>query len=153
MSDRQPPESFGAKLLQQDEFLHSKRYKEHRMQLEQRLAQAESRERLTKRIVVGAIVVLSVVFPILASHVFGSPVPFDKNATVLSIVAGAIYTIAMAAFLVGVAANFWNLPRLRRTRKGLQEETIRELRSEVTELRRLLEGDSRARKSDHSDPE
>ena len=36
MSDRQLPENFGAKLLRQDEFLHSERYKENRMQLEQR---------------------------------------------------------------------------------------------------------------------
>ena len=80
---------------------------------------------------VGTIVVVAVVFPILASHVFGSPVPFDKDATALSIATGAIYIIAMAVFFVGVAANFWNLPRLHRTRKGLQEETIRELRREV----------------------
>ena len=153
MSDRQLPENFGAKLLRQDEVLHSERYKEHRMQLEQRLNQSESRERLTKRVVVGAIVVVGVVFPILASHAFGSPVPFDKDSTVLSIAAGAIYVIAMAVFFVGVASNFWNLPRLRRTRKGLQEETIRELRREVAELRQLVEGDSKARKTDQSDPE
>jgi hypothetical protein len=153
MSDRQLPENFGAKLLRQDEFLHSERYQEHRMQLEQSLTQAESRERLTKRVLVGAIVLVAVVFPILASHVFGSPVPFDTDATVLSICAGAIYTIAMAVFFVGVAANYWNLPRLRRTRTGLQEETIRELRRELAELRQLVEGDSKARKTDHSDPE
>jgi hypothetical protein len=150
MSDRQLPENFGAKLLRQDESLHSERYKEHRVQLEQSLTQAEARERLTKRVVVGAIAVLAVVFPVLASHVFGSPVPFDRDATVLSIAAGAIYTIAMIIFFGGVAANFWNLPRLRRTREGLQEESIRELRREVAELRQLVEGDSKAGKTDQS---
>ena len=153
MSDRQLPENLRAKLLRQDESLHSERYKEHRMQLEKSLTEAESRERLTKRVVVGAMVVLAVVFPILASHVFGSPVPFDKDATVFSIAAGAIYIIAMVALFVGVAANYWNLPRLRRTRKGLQEETIRELRRELAELRQLVEGDSKVRKTDQSGPE
>jgi hypothetical protein len=153
MSEKQLPENFGAKLLRQDESLHSERYKEHRMQLEQSLIQAASRERLTKRVVVGAVVVLAVVFPILASHVFGSPVPFDKDATVLSIASGAIYIIAMVVLFVGVAANYWNLPRLRRTRKGLQEETIRELRRDLAELRQLVEGDSKARETDQSDPE
>ena len=153
MSDRQRPENFGAKLLQQDESLHSERYKEYRMQLEQSLTQAESRERLTKQVVVGAIVLAAVVFPILASHVFGSPVPFDKDATVLSIAAGAIYTVAMAVFFFGVAANYWNLSRLRRAREGMQEETIRELRRELAELRQLVEGDLKARKTDQSDPE
>ena len=153
MSDRQLPENFRANLLRQDESLHSERYKEHRMQLEQSLTQAESRERVTKRVVVGAIVVIAILFPLLASHVFGSPVPFDKDATVLSITAGAIYTIAMAMFFVGLAANFWNLPRLRRTRKGLQEETIRDLRHELAELRQLVEGYSRASKTNRIDPQ
>ena len=153
MSELQIPENFGSKLLQQDESVHSKRYKEHRMQLEHQLSQAESRERLTKRVVVCAILVAAAVFSVLASHVIGSPVPFDKDATVLSIAAGAIYTVAMAVFFAAIAVNYWNLPRSRRARQEVQEETIRGLRREVAELRLLVEGKSKARNTDQSGPE
>ena len=96
------------------------------MQLEQKPGPegGSQRERLLNRSKLWSalIALVAVVYPILASHVFGSPVPFDKDATVLSIAAGAIYTIAIAVFFVGLAANCWNLSRFRRARKGLQRK-------------------------------
>jgi cytochrome c biogenesis protein CcdA len=154
MGDLDIPENFGSKLLQQDESLHSERYKEHRMQLEHQLIKAESHERLTKRAVVGAMLTLAVVFPILASGVFGSADPFDEDATVLSIALGVIYVLACAMFFIGIASYYSRfLPRLRRVREELRDETIRDLRREIADLRRLIEGQSKARDTDQRGPE
>lgn len=138
MSDPQT-ESLSTRLLQQDAALHAPCYEEHRMELERKLAQAESRERLTKRAVVGAILVAAALFPLLASQALGSPDPTDKNATVFSIAAAAVYTLAWVVVFIGVASYYSRfLPRLRRAREELQQESIRELRREIHELRELL---------------
>jgi hypothetical protein len=147
-------ENFGSKLLQQDMSLYSERYKEHRMQLERHLTQAESRERLTKRVVVGAFLVAAAVFPIIASRVFGGPDPYDKDATVLSVGAGVIYVVAWAVFFIGTASYYSRfLPRVRRAREELRDESIRELRREVAELRQLVESKLKARETDEIGPE
>jgi hypothetical protein len=148
------PRDFGSKLLQQDESLHSKRYKEHRMQLEHQLIQAESHKRLAKRVVVGAILLAAAFFPIVTSHVFGSPDPYDKDATVFSVAAGAIYIVACAVLFIGMASYYSRFtPRVSRAREELRVESIRELRREVAELRQLVEGKSKARETDQSGPE
>lgn len=153
MADRQVPEDFGSKLLEQDKSLDTPRYEEHRMQLERQLARAESRERLAKRVVIAALLVAAAVFPILASRVFGSPDPLDKEATVLSIAAGLLYTLAWVTVFVGVASYYSRfLPRVRRAREELQAETIRELRRDISELHQLLAGTAQARKTDQSGP-
>ncbi len=118
------------------------------MQLEHRLAHAEARELLVKRVVVGALLVAAAVFPVLASHTLGSPVPFDKDATAFSIAAGAIYTAAWLLFFIGVASYYWRyLPRLRRTREELQDETIHSLRQEIRELRERLDSQPQAQQT------
>ncbi len=138
MADPQS-ENLSTKLLQQDAVLHAPRYEEHRMVLERKLTQAESRERLAKRAVVAAILVAAALFPLLASQALGSPDPTDKNATVFSMAAAAVYTIAWVVVFVGVASYYSRfLPRVRRAREELQEESIRELRREIRELRQLL---------------
>lgn len=149
MVERQIREDFGSRLLQQDQSLNSDRYKEHRMQLEQRLKRAESRERLTKWVVVGAFLVAAAVFPILASRLFGSPDPYDKSATLLSVAVGVIYVVAWSVFFIGIASYYSRfLPRVRKAREELREGTVDELRREVAELRRLLEAMAQSRKSD-----
>ena len=133
-----------SKLLQQDESIHSERYKEHRMQLEHRLIQAESHRRLTKRVVVGALLIAAALFPVAASRVFGSPDPYDKDATFFSIAVGGMYIVACAMFFIGMASYYSRFtPRVRRAREELRDESIRELRREVAELRQLVEGSSR----------
>ena len=154
MGKWQIPENFGSKLLQQDKSLHSDRYKEHRMQLEHQLIQAESHKRLAKRVVVGALLVAAAVFPILASHVFGGPDPYDKDATVFSIAAGGVYIVACAVFFIGMASYYSRFtPRVRRAREELRDESIRELCREVAELRQFVEGKSKARETEQSGPE
>ncbi len=154
MSERYIPENFGSELLRQDELLDSERYKEHRMQLEHQLARAEFRERLTKNVVVGAILVAASAFIIIASRGFRGAVPFDKDATAFSIAVSVAYTIAWVVFFVGVAAHFARfLPRARRAREELREETMRELLREVADLRRLVEGRSKTRETDQGGTE
>jgi hypothetical protein len=124
------------------------------MQLEHQLIQAESHKRLAKQVVIGALFVAAAVFPILASHVFGGADPYDKDATVFSITAGGIYIVACAVFFIGIASYCSRfMPRVRRAREELREESIRELRREVAELRQLVEGKFIARKTDQSGPE
>lgn len=148
------PENYRSKLLQQDLSLYSERYKEHRMQLEHQLTHAESRERLTKRVVVGAFLVAAAVFPIIASRVFGGPDPYDKDATVFSVGAAVIYVAAWAVFFIGTASYYSRfLPQVRRAREELRDESIRELRREVAELRQLVEGKLKARETDQSGSE
>jgi hypothetical protein len=125
------------------------------MQLEDQLIQAESHKRLAKRVVVGALLLAAALFPIVASHVFGSPDPYNKDATVFSIAAGAIYIAACAVLFLGMASYYSRFtPRVRRAREELRDESIRELRREVAELRRqLVECKSKARETDQSGPE
>jgi hypothetical protein len=154
MSERYIPENFGSELLRQDELLDSERYKEHRMQLEHQLARAESRERLTKHVVVVAILVAASAFFILAARGFRGAVPFDKDATAFTIAVGVAYTIAWLVFFVGVVSNLLRfLPRVRRAREELREETIRELRREVADLRQLVQGKAKARETDQGGTE
>lgn len=154
MRESQIPGDFGSKLLQQDESLHSKRYKEHRMQLEHQLIQAESRKRLAKRVVIGASLLAAGLFPIVASRVFGSPDPYDKDANIFSVAAGVIYIVACAALFIGLASYYSRFtPRVSRAREELRHDSIRELRREVAELRQLVEGGSKARETDQSGPE
>lgn len=154
MSKSNIPQDFGSKLLRQDKSLHSERYKEHRMKLEHQLIQAESQKRLAKRIVVAAILLAASLFPIVASHLFGSPDPYDKDATVFSIALGTVYIVACAVLFIGMASYFSRFtPRVRRVREELRDESIRELRREVAELRQLVGGKSKARETDQSGPE
>ena len=106
MSEPRLPETLGSKLLQQDKSLHSERYKEHRMQLELQLIQAESRAKLAKRVVVYAFVVAAAMLPIVLSRLFGGADPYDKDATVFSVAAGGIYIVASSVFW-GVVVSRW----------------------------------------------
>lgn len=138
--------SFASKLLDQDDVITSDRYKEHRMQLENQLAKAESQERWMKRVAMGSLVVAAAVFPILASRVFGGPDPYDKDATILSVGAGVIYAAALAVFFLGTASYYSRfLPRVRHAREAFQQESLHELRREIADLRRLVENELRSR--------
>jgi hypothetical protein len=139
MAEQPIPEDFASQLLRQDEFLSSERYKDHRMRLEQRLIQAESRERMVKQFIVGALMTAFLAFLIAASRVFGSPDPFDDDATILSTIVGVIYVVAWIVFFVGAASYFSRFaPRARLAREELLQASIQELRNEVRELRELI---------------
>ena len=154
MADRSPHPEFASELLRQDATLQSPQYQEHRMQLEQQLIRAESRERLTKRVVIGALLTAVAAFAVLASQALGSPDPGDKDATIWSVAAGVIYALAWATVFIGVASYYSRfLPRVRRAREELQAQTIREIRSDIQELRRLLAGISQQTSGNPNDTE
>jgi hypothetical protein len=154
MGKRQIPETFGSKLLQQDKALFSVPYNEVRMQLVHQLIRAESRKRLAKRVVVGALLVAVAILPIVASRVFGGADPYDKDATVLSITLGGIYFVACSVFLIGMASYYSRfMPRARHAREELRDESISELRREVAELRQVVEDKLTSRQSDQPGPE
>jgi hypothetical protein len=136
MAEQPTPEDFRSQLLQQDEGTSSERYKEHRMQLEQQLIEAESRERMAKRIVIGALITAFIAFLVAGSQILGSPDPSDDRATPFSMAVGAIYVVAWIVFFVGVASYFSRfMPRLRRAREDVLQASIHELRNEIRELR------------------
>ena len=140
------PDQLRSQLLEQDPVFQTARYQEHRMQLEQQLLRAQRRERVLTWVVAGAFLAAVVTMFLVGSQTFGSPDPYDKHATVLSVALGAIYVLAQAVFFIGTASYLSRfLPRIRRLREELRDETIREsreeireLREEVRELRRLL---------------
>jgi hypothetical protein len=55
------------------------------------------------------------------------------------VVAGGLYVLAWVVVIVGAAAYFLrDLPRMRRLRDEVQNESIRELRHDIAELRQRL---------------
>jgi hypothetical protein len=140
MSDPSPITSFGSRLLDLDEPLPSPRYQEHRMQLEHRLALAESRTKLVGRVATAAIVIAAVTLPVIGSRVVGSPDWTDRDATPLSVVLGVVYFLAVSVGLVGAASYYsrW-VPLVRRSREDLLVDSVSQLRREVADLRRLFE--------------
>jgi hypothetical protein len=143
MNDAPLTPSFSSKLIEQDQSLQTSRYQEHRMQLELQLKRAEWKVRLTGRIVVAALLISLATMLICGSRVLGSPDPGDRDANVLSVTVGVIYAVSAIVFWLGLASYFSRFqPGVKRTRELLLEESIRELRQEVSELRKLLTGPS-----------
>jgi hypothetical protein len=130
------PEQLRSQLLEQDPVFQTPRYQEHRMQLEQQLLRAQRRERVLTWVVTGAFLTAVVTMFLAGSRTFGSPDPFDKNATIISVTLGVIYVLAQAVFFIGMASYLSRfLPRIRRLREELRDATIRESREEIRELR------------------
>ncbi|MBL8851129.1 MAG: hypothetical protein JNG89_15725 [Planctomycetaceae bacterium] len=140
MTEPHDADSFASRLLRQEDSLKPERYQEHRMQLEQQLARAERNVEITKWVVVAALLASVVGMYVAGSRVLGSPDPFDKDATALAVFFGALNIIGVIVLYLGLASYFSRFtPRVRRLREDLQNESIRELRRDVAELRQLLE--------------
>lgn len=139
MTEPHPPDSLASRLLQQEDSLNPQRYQEHRMQLEQQLVRAERNVQITKWVVVVALLLCVTSMYIAGSRVLGSPDPFEREATALGVFFGALHIIAAIVLYLGLASYFSRFtPRVRRLREDLQNESIRELRREVAELRQML---------------
>lgn len=109
------------------------------MQLEQQLSRAEWRERVAGRVIGGALIIALIGMFLSGSHTFGSPDPTEKDANILSVTVGAIHTVATIIFWLGLAAYFSRFrPRIKRLQDQILEESIRELREEVKELKKLV---------------
>lgn len=139
MPEPENRESFTQRLLEQDTYLSSPRYQVHRMELELQLSRAEWKEKLAGRVVLIALPVALVAMFLAGSRTFGSPDPSDDSANVLSVSIGVIHFVAAVTFWLGLASYFSRFrPAVRQARDRLLEESIRELRQEVQELRRQL---------------
>lgn len=140
MTDSSPKTRFAHQLLRQESVIQTPRYEAHRMELELQLKRAERNERSVYWIVVCALIVGVAAGILLASHAVGSPDPGDMDATLLSVTLGVTYWIAAIVFFVGLASYY---SRFQVATKGLKErlifESIREIRQEVFELRKLIE--------------
>lgn len=109
------------------------------MQLEQQLARAERNVQITKWVVVVALLACVVSMYIAGSRVLGSPDPFEKEATALGVLFGAVHILSAIVLYLGLASYFSRLtPRVRQLREDLQNDSILELRREVAELREIL---------------
>jgi hypothetical protein len=140
------PVRFASLLLQQDESLHTPRYEEHRMQLEQQLVRAEWREMTARRVVITALGIAIAVIPLIATRAFGGIDPWDDDATAVSVSLGVLYWLAVTVFLVGLASYYSRFrPGVREARDRLRDDSIQQLRHELAELRRQLSGDNPGR--------
>lgn len=153
MADPRSPEDLASGLLAQEPSLNSQRYKEHRMQLEHQLARAERSLQITKWVVVVALLAGVVSMFVAGSRSLGSPDPSDRDATVLGVFFGVVNIIAAIVFYMGLASYFSRFrPRIHRLREDLQNESIRELRSEVAELKQMLAQSGKSADRPRSDP-
>lgn len=135
----QNPLSLQKQLLQQDSSLHSPKYKEHRMQLEIKLQQAQWREKWTGIVVSIAFCLAIVLMFVNGSRLFGSPDPYDDSANVLSVSLGVLHAAAIAISGLGFASYYSRFrPAVRKLSDNLRDESIRELREEVSELRQQV---------------
>ncbi|RPI90072.1 MAG: hypothetical protein EHM42_01935 [Planctomycetaceae bacterium] len=127
---------FQAQLLQQEPSLLQPQYQEHRMQTEAKLAQAERNQKYAQRTGITAILLAAALFPIVASGSLGSPDPYSKDASLISVSLAILYVIACAVATISVASFYSRfVPRTRQTREDLRDQMLHELRHELVELR------------------
>lgn len=142
--------SFAAKLLQQEEAFLSTQYQEHRMKLELQLSRAEWKERVTSRVIIFALAISIMAMFVIGSGRFGSADPGNQDATFVSVSMGVLYGLSATVFWMGLASYYSRFrPGVRRIRELLLEESIRELRQDVNELRKLM---SASQPGDRSSP-
>lgn len=135
----QNPHSLRNQLLAQDSSLHTSQYKEHRMQLELKLQQAQWREKWTG-VAVGVAFVLAIALMFVnGNRLFGSPDPYDASANILSVSLGVLHAIAIAISGLGLASYYSRIrPAVRKASDNLRDESIRELREECHKLRQQV---------------
>jgi hypothetical protein len=136
MPDRHDPSSFAARLLRQDKPLSEDQHQEYRRKLDHALRAAERQERLAGRVVVGSSVVSLTLMFIGGSKLLGDFDPWSKDATIVSVAAGAIYLFATALFFLSLASYFSRFrPRVGDAKEQLRDLAILELQRQLSELR------------------
>ena len=128
--------TLGDRLLQQDSALQSSQYKEHRMQLEQKLERARRWERRLTWAVPCALLLAIGLLPISGGKVFGPADPTETGANWISVSLGAIQVLATIFFWIGLGTYFSRIrPALRQSADQLRDQAIQEILSEVRRLR------------------
>lgn len=137
MTDSPRKPNLSARLLEQEGSLTQTRYEEYRMKLETELDRRERRAKLVERIVKICLVVSLALTFVGGSGMIGSFDPWSDKATILSITLGVICVATTVIFWIGLASYFSRFrPAVRRIREDVLHQSIRELQSEVGELRR-----------------
>lgn len=136
-----PEESFANRLLGQDAAFQSRRYKDHRMQLELKLTRARVQELWAFRIAAFSLVASFVLMFLCGSRVFGSADPWDRNANPLSVTLGVLNVVLSIIGWVGIASYYSRFrPATRQITDDLRDESVRELREEIRQLREMITG-------------
>ncbi|MGQ0637339.1 MAG: hypothetical protein ACT4QC_22250 [Planctomycetaceae bacterium] len=139
MSSTRDPNEFAAELLLQGQPLDDSAYKEYRMKLENALASAERREKLTERIAVIAFVAAFILMFVGGTRVFGSFDPFEKEATIVSMMLGVVYVIANVVWPISLAVYFSRFrPRVREIKDQIRDTNILALQCEIDALRKQI---------------
>lgn len=130
---------FAMQLLRQDEPLSSSEYKEYRMKLENALTKAERREKMAVRIAAASFAVGAALMFVGGSKVFGSFVPWDKDATIVSAALGVIYALAMVAWPLALAAGFARFrPKVMEIKEQIRDTSLLALQCQIAELRQEI---------------
>ena len=126
-------------LLAQDAALSGENYSSYRRQLDAALQRAERREIQAHRVcLISGIVSFTLMF-VGGSKAFGSFDPWDKAATPVSILLGAVFWVSSIMYWVLLASYYSRLrPNTRRSQERVRDEQLQQLQRSVTELHDLI---------------
>ncbi len=148
MPNSQNTGRFAAQLLQQDEPLSDSQYKEYRMKFENALTTAERREKLAHRVVIVSCVATFTLMFVGGSKLFGSFVPSEKDANIVSLTLSAIFVLSAVLFPLSLASYYSRFrPRVRESKEQLRDATILDVKREICKIRKQI-----AAISHHEDP-
>ena len=144
MADRHDETGFASRLLRQDEPPTDAEYREYRRRLEDALAAAERRVRVTGYVVVGSCVVSLTLMFVGGSKVLGDFDPWSRDATAWSVAAGVVYVLATGLFFLSLASYCSRFrPRVRDAKDQLRDTAILGLQRQLRELREQAGRDAR----------
>ena len=137
MANSEKKTRFAAQLLQQDEPVSDTQYKEYRMKLDIALTKAERREQVARHVVVVSCVVSFALMLVGGSRILGDFDPWSRDATILSVVLGVVYCIAVVTWLLAMASYFSRFrPRVRDIKEQIRDTAILALQCEIADLRK-----------------
>ncbi len=133
-----------SQLLQLDEPLTDRQYKEYRMSLESALTLAQSRQKLTGRIAVTAFAVAMILMFVGGTKLVGDFDPWSDDSTLLSITLGGINVIANVTWPIALAIYFSRFrPKIADIKEQIRDTSLLLLQTEVAELRREVNARNR----------
>jgi uncharacterized membrane protein len=136
MLDTHHPTDFASRLLGQEVLPSEAEYREYRHRIEDLLARAERRVRLTGFVVVGSCLTSLVLLYVGGSKLLGDFDPWSPKATVWSIAAGIAYWISVTLFFLSLASYYSRFrPRVKEAKDLLKDATILDLQRQLRELR------------------
>lgn len=129
------PDSLATKLLEQDWLPLDRDYGAYRVRLAQSIESAKRRERIAFWVcAVSGVIGFSLMF-VGGTRVVGSFDPWSDDATMISIILGAVYLTSTIVFWVLLASYYSRFrPRTRQAREDLRDLQLLRLESQVATL-------------------